>query len=76
MYNMSLGDMGDKFGHMFAYGLYGIICVVAALFVWKLVPETKGKTLEDLCGGCSVCLEACSRNERQDTGRHDQAVEE
>ena len=48
MYNMSLGDMGDKFGHMFAYGLYGIICVVAALFVWKLVPETKGKTLEDM----------------------------
>ena len=33
---------------MFAYGLYGIICVVAALFVWKLVPETKGKTLEDM----------------------------
>lgn len=48
MYNMSLGDMGDKFGHMFAYGLYGIICIIAALFVWKLVPETKGKTLEDM----------------------------
>ena len=48
MYNMSVGDMGDKFGHMFAYALYGIICVVAALFVWRLVPETKGKTLEDM----------------------------
>ena len=48
MYNMSAGDMGDKFGHMFAYALYGIICVVAALFVWELVPETKGKTLEDM----------------------------
>ncbi len=48
MYNMSLGDMGDKFGHMFAYALYGIICVIAAIFVWKLVPETKGKTLEDM----------------------------
>ena len=48
MYNMSAGGMGDKFGHMFAYALYGIICVVAALFVWKLVPETKGKTLEDM----------------------------
>ena len=48
MYNMSLGDMGDKFGHFFAYALYGIICVVAALFVYKLVPETKGKTLEDM----------------------------
>jgi SP family xylose:H+ symportor-like MFS transporter len=48
MYNMQLGAMGDKFGHMFAYALYGIICVVAAIFVWRLVPETKGKTLEDM----------------------------
>ena len=48
MYNMRLGEMGDKFGHMFAYALYGVICVVAAIFVWKLVPETKGKTLEEM----------------------------
>ena len=48
MYNMRLGEMGDKFGHMFAYALYGIICIVAAVFVWKLVPETKGKTLEEM----------------------------
>ncbi len=48
MYNMTLGDMGDKFGHMFAYALYGVICIVAAWFVAALVPETKGKTLEDM----------------------------
>lgn len=48
MYNMRLGEMGDKFGHMFAYALYGVICVIAAIFVWKLVPETKGKTLEEM----------------------------
>ena len=48
MYNMSAGDMGEKFGHMFVYALYGIICIIAAIFVWKLVPETKGKTLEDI----------------------------
>ena len=47
MFNMHLSE-GDDFGHWFTYGLYGIICVVAALFVWKLVPETKGKTLEDM----------------------------
>ena len=47
MYNMSLGSM-ENFGHAFTYGLYGVICVVAAVFVWKLVPETKGKTLEDM----------------------------
>ena len=48
MYNMKLGSMGDSFGHCFAYALYGIICLLAALFVWKIVPETKGKTLEDM----------------------------
>lgn len=32
----------------FAYALYGVICIVAAIFVWRLVPETKGKTLEDM----------------------------
>ena len=34
--------------HFFAYALYGVICLVAAVFVWRLVPETKGKTLEDM----------------------------
>ena len=48
MYNMKLGAMGDSFGHFFAYGLYGVMCVVAAVFVWRLVPETKGKTLEEI----------------------------
>ena len=47
MFNMHLTE-GDDFGHWFTYGLYGIICVLAALFVWRLVPETKGKTLEDM----------------------------
>lgn len=47
MFNMHL-TQGDHFGHWFTYGLYGIICVVAALFVWRIVPETKGKTLEEI----------------------------
>lgn len=48
MYNMSIGDMGTKFGHFFAYALYGVICIIAAWFVARFVPETKGKTLEDM----------------------------
>ena len=32
----------------FTYGMYAVFCLIAALFVWKLVPETKGKTLEDM----------------------------
>ena len=47
MFNMHLVE-GDEFGHWFTYGLYGVICIIAAVFVWKLVPETKGKTLEDM----------------------------
>lgn len=47
MFNMRLGDDAN-FGHWFTYGLYGTICVIAAIFVWRIVPETKGKTLEDM----------------------------
>ena len=47
MFNMHLTE-GDDFGHWFTYGLYGVICIIAAVFVWRLVPETKGKTLEDM----------------------------
>ena len=47
MFNMHLTP-GDDFGHWFTYGLYGTICIIAAIFVWRLVPETKGKTLEDM----------------------------
>jgi len=47
LFNLHLTE-GDHFGHWFTYGLYGVICILAAVFVWKLVPETKGKTLEDM----------------------------
>ncbi len=47
LYNMKMGG-AENFGHIFVYALYGIFCIVAAIFVWKLVPETKGKTLEDM----------------------------
>ncbi len=47
MFNMHLTP-GDDFGHWFTYSLYAAVCFVAALFVWRLVPETKGKTLEDM----------------------------
>ena len=47
MFNMHL-TAGDDFGHWFTYGLYGCLCLVAAVFVWRLVPETKGKSLEEM----------------------------
>lgn len=38
----------EKFNHGFAYWIYGIMGVLAAWFVWKFIPETKGKTLEEM----------------------------
>lgn len=40
----------NKFHHGFSYWIYGIMGVLSALFIWKLVPETKGKTLEEIEG--------------------------
>ncbi len=36
------------FHHGFSYWIYGLMGILAAWFVWKLVPETKGKTLEEI----------------------------
>ena len=30
------------------YGFYGLMALLSALFVWKMVPETKGRSLEDM----------------------------
>jgi SP family xylose:H+ symportor-like MFS transporter len=38
----------EKFNHGFAYWIYGIMGLLAAWFMWKFVPETKGKTLEEM----------------------------
>jgi len=36
------------FHHGFAYWIYGVMSILAALFVWRKVPETKGRTLEQM----------------------------
>lgn len=38
----------DTFNHGMAYWIYGIMGILAALFIWKFVPETKGKALEEM----------------------------
>lgn len=38
----------NHFSSTFTYALYGFMSVLSAIFVWKMVPETKGKTLEDM----------------------------
>lgn len=38
----------EKFNHGFAYWIYGLMGLLAAWFMWRFVPETKGKSLEEL----------------------------
>ena len=38
----------NQFNHGFSYWIYGIMGILSAIFVWKMVPETKGKTLEEM----------------------------
>jgi len=38
----------DKFHHGFPFLIYGILCAALLGFVWLFVPETKGKTLEEI----------------------------
>ncbi len=40
--------LNQVFNHGFAYWIYGIMGILAALFVRKYVPETKGRSLEEI----------------------------
>ena len=38
----------EHFKHGFAYWIYAAMSILAAFFVWKVVPETKGHSLEEM----------------------------
>jgi len=38
----------EKFNHGFPFFIYALFCVVLIIVVWKLIPETKGKSLEEI----------------------------
>jgi hypothetical protein len=38
----------EHFKHGFAYWIYGVMSILAALFMWRFVPETKGRSLEQM----------------------------
>jgi SP family xylose:H+ symportor-like MFS transporter len=38
----------EKFHHGFSYWIYGLMGILAAWFIYKFVPETKGKSLEEI----------------------------
>ncbi|CAH1790249.1 unnamed protein product [Owenia fusiformis] len=40
--------MQESLGQDGTFWLFGLFCFIATIFVWKTVPETKGKSLEDI----------------------------
>ncbi|HEY9166182.1 MAG TPA: D-xylose transporter XylE [Candidatus Kryptonia bacterium] len=38
----------QMFHHGFAYWVYGLMAILAGLFMWRMVPETKGVSLEQM----------------------------
>jgi len=38
----------EKFHRGFPFWIYGVFCVCLLVFVWRFVPETKGRTLEEI----------------------------
>lgn len=49
-YKMMNGNkfLVDVFHHGFPFFIYGSMCIVLILFMWRFVPETKGKSLEEI----------------------------
>lgn len=44
------GDLYQVYNGAFPFWLYGLFCVFAVIFILKLMPETKGKSLEEIEG--------------------------
>lgn len=36
------------FHHGFSFWIYGFMCILLIVFVWRVVPETKGRSLEEI----------------------------
>jgi SP family arabinose:H+ symporter-like MFS transporter len=44
-----VSDLEKKFGTpALAFWVFAAVCCVAFVFAWQMVPETKGKTLEEI----------------------------
>ena len=40
--------LADRFHHGFSFWIYGSMCFILLVFMWRRVPETKGKSLEEI----------------------------
>lgn len=50
------------FNHAFSFGLFGMMALLSGLFVWKMIPETKGKSLEEMEGIWNINMNNKSDN--------------
>jgi sugar porter (SP) family MFS transporter len=46
--SLSFPVLVDCFGDPFTFWLYGFMCIITFMFVWFVVPETRGRTLEEI----------------------------
>ena len=53
-YNFPLVNRSELNNEIFngalPYFVFAFFCIITLIFVWKLIPETKGKTLEEMEG--------------------------
>merc|ERR1719247_2333947 len=47
---ISFQSINDAVGASAQYGAYGFLCLISLCFVWFVVPETKGLSLEEIEG--------------------------
>ena len=40
--------IADKFRETSAFWLYAAMCLIDVVFIWRVLPETKGKSLEEI----------------------------
>lgn len=38
----------ERFNHSISFGLFGLMALLSWIFVWKMIPETKGRSLEEI----------------------------
>jgi SP family arabinose:H+ symporter-like MFS transporter len=46
--SLSFPVIADRFREAFAFWLYAAMCFIAVIFIWRVLPETKGKSLEEI----------------------------
>lgn len=46
--SLSFPVMADKLSEAYTFWIYAVVCAASFVFILKALPETKGKTLEEI----------------------------